>query len=102
MSRPPIHGIEVAFSNLPLEMNLNAARPCPLWVKNGHVQGDVRLVPISAASYPWFVRSLSYMRELPTERAIAPGTNWRRMVLGVGYPNVSILTLDRRKHGHAF
>ena len=33
---------------------------------------DVRLVPISAASHPSFVRSLPYMRELPTERAIVP------------------------------
>ena len=64
--------------------------------------GDVRLVPISAASHPSFVHSLSYMGELPTERAIVPRNELAAYGVGCWLYIHRDLTLDRRKRGHAF
>src|SRR6185437_10584737 len=61
-----------------------------------------RLPAVSAASHPSFVRSLWYMRELPTERAIVPRNELA--VYGVGYwlSKHRDLTIDQRKRRHAF
>ena len=63
---------------------------------------NVRLVPISAASHPSFVRSLSYMRELPTERAMVPRNELVAYGVGCWLSRHRDLTLDPRKRGHAF
>ena len=63
---------------------------------------SVRLVPISAASHPSFVRSLSYMRELPAERGIVPRNELAAYGVGCWLSRHRDLTLDRLKRGHAF
>ncbi len=67
-----------------------------------HVPMSVRLMPISAASHPSFVRSLSYITELPTERAIVPRNELAAYGVGCWLSRHRDLTLDQRKRGHAF
>src|SRR5476649_2184699 len=59
-------------------------------------------LPISAASHPSFVCSLSYMRELPAEPAIVPRNELAAYGVGCWLSRHRDLTLDRRKRGHAF
>jgi hypothetical protein len=63
---------------------------------------NVRFVRISAASHPSFVRSLSYMREMPTERAMVPRNELVAYGVGCWLSRHRDLTLDPRKRGHAF
>ena len=58
--------------------------------------------PISAANHPSFVRSLAYMRELPTEGAIVSRNELAAYGVDCWISRHRDLTLDRRKRGHAF
>jgi lipoprotein-anchoring transpeptidase ErfK/SrfK len=57
---------------------------------------DVKLT----VSHPLFVRSLSYMRELRTERAIVPRNELAMYGIGYWLSRHRDLTLDRHKRGH--